>query len=462
MHISLKITAIPYPISILVIGVCFLFISCKEHKQPIQIPEPVSSAYGVEAVHFSKEAYYDRVLGALVGSAIGDAMGASTEMWNRTAIQQQYGYILGLTPAVREQSPEGPWKHNLPAGATTDDTRWKYLMVKYYQQHQEEINAKNFASFIGSYYTDVVKTLSANDILTETDRLEAKIKKIYWIKEWARVALAYSKNDSTYFRARDRFYGGEMSCAGLLYTPMFGLLAPNSITAYNTAYEHSIFDIGYAKDISSIAAAMSNMALQTKDIDSILNAAIFIDPLGYQDSRLVGRISLNIAISATNTVHEILEIDQIPPLEKLVQNDSLLLINTDEGIAVQLHKDSIKLKIPRGFPGKALDWYRQEKLYQALEKDQKAIAFHAGEIWQILYTALKFGDGDFMSTLQFIINYGRDNDTVAAIAGMILGAKEGFNNLPNYEKTEILRIHKEHIGIDLEILAQELVEVKYP
>ncbi len=33
------------------------------------------------------ETYYDRVLGGLVGSAIGDAMGASTEMWYRKDIQ---------------------------------------------------------------------------------------------------------------------------------------------------------------------------------------------------------------------------------------------------------------------------------------------------------------------------------------------------------------------------------------
>ncbi len=34
---------------------------------------------------------YDRVLGSLVGSAIGDAMGAPTEMWSRDQIQAEYG-----------------------------------------------------------------------------------------------------------------------------------------------------------------------------------------------------------------------------------------------------------------------------------------------------------------------------------------------------------------------------------
>ena len=94
---------------------------------------------------------------------------------------------------------------------------------------------------------------------------------------------------------------------------------------------------------------------------------------------------------------------------------------------------------------------------QLLEKDEKAIAFHAGEIWQILMTSLQFGEGDFEKTMRFIVNYGRDNDTVAAIAGMILGAKEGYTKLPEDLKTEVLRVNREVLGIDLEALAKELV-----
>ena len=73
-------------------------------------------------------------------------------------------------------------------------------------------------------------------------------------------------------------------------------------------------------------------------------------------------------------------------------------------------------------------------------------------------TALQFGEGDFEKTMQFIINYGRDNDTVAAVAGMILGAKDGYSDLPVALRTEALRVNKENMGIDLEALARELSE----
>ena len=412
-----------------------LTASCKQPKSDLHIPPPTKISYGGDASSLTKEEKYDKILGALVGSAIGDAMGASTEMWHRKAIQLKYGYINGLTPAIREQSPEGTWEHNLNAGATTDDTRWKFLMINYLTATKRNLDAKTFAQFIADYYNALTKDLGRGKIGDNPDILDVKIEKIDWIKEWARVALAYQKGATAYQKAQNRFYGGEMSCAGQLYTPMFGLLAKSPDDAYNIAYEHALFDIGYAKDISALVSAMTQMAMHTKDMDSILNTVTFVDPIGYQDSRLVGRISLGTADASIKSVLAIKE---------KILIDSLIL------------KDSILYKIPEGFPESKKNWIRQEMVYQMLEKDEKAIAFHAGEIWQILITGLQFGEGDFEKTMQFIVNYGRDNDTVAAVAGMILGAKDGYSKLPSDLKEEVIKVNKEQLGIDLETLAMEL------
>lgn len=414
-----------------------VFVSCKQKVSEVDIPSPTKSVYIDGTLKLSKDKYYDKVLGALVGSAIGDAMGASTEMWRREDIQLKYGYITGLTPAVREQSPEGTWGHNLTAGATTDDTRWKFAMVKYLSKHQNNWSAEHFADFIVDYYASLTQGLSNDGDIPKTDFLNSQMKKIDWIQEWARVAMAYRENPEAYQKSLNRFYGGEMSCAGQLYTPMFGLVSATPENAYNIAYEHSIFDIGYAKDISGLVSAMTHVALRTQSIDSIIDTATFIDPMGYQDSRLVGRISYAITDASVKTVLAI---------KNLVLSDSLSA------------RDSLLFKMPKGFPGDQKDWIRQESIYQFLEKDEKAIPFHSGEIWQILITALQFGEGNFEKTMQFIVNYGRDNDTVAAVAGMILGAKDGYSNLPVVLRTEALRVNKEIMGIDLEELAREMTE----
>ena len=313
------------------------------------------------------------------------------------------------------------------------NTSWS----NYLKSNSENLTPSNFATFITSYYQQLTKELAQENIQKSTDSLDSQIEKIDWIKEWARVALAYEEGTDAYLEAQNRFYGGEMSCAGQLYTPMFGLIAKNPSEAYEMAYEHTLFDIGYAKDISSIVAAMTNMALRTQNMDSILNTATFVDPKGYQDSRLVGRIPYAILDGAQKGIAGIRE---------LVLVDSLIA------------KDSILFKIPEGFEGTKKDWVRQEMVYQLLEKDERSIAFHSAEIWQILVTGMEFGEGDFLKTMQFIVNYGRDNDTVAAVAGMILGAKDGFENLPKDMRKEVLRVNRENFGIDLEVLAKELTD----
>lgn len=413
------------------------FIGCENEVKTFDIPSPTSTEYNNDVLQLKDSIYYDKVLGALVGSAIGDAMGASTEMWHRKDIQLSYGYINGLTPAVREQSPEGTWEHNLLAGATTDDTRWKSLMAHYFEANNNIITPDNLAEHIIEYYNNLTKALANKDIQTSTDALDTQIEKIDWIKEWARVAIAYKEDNNTYSQALNRFYGGEMSCAGQLYTPMIGLISKSPLEAYQKGYDLSLFDIGYAKDISALVSTMTHMALRTHNLDSIMNAPKFIDPIGYADSRLVGRIPLAILDGAQKNVRRI---------HQLVLINSLTL------------KDTLTYKIPKGYSGSKKDWIRQEMLYQILEKDKREIAFHSAEIWQILVTGLEFGKGDFEKTMQFIVNYGRDNDTAAAVAGMILGAKLGYNQLPKELRETILHVNKQNLGIDLEALAKEMVQ----
>jgi hypothetical protein len=277
----------------------------------------------------------------------------------------------------------------------------------------------------------LTNSLANKDIQINTDKLDIQIEKIDWIKEWARVALAYKKDNKNYLQAQNRFYGGEMSCAGQLYSPMVGLISKSPADAYQKAYDLSLFDIGFAKDITALVSTMTFMATRTQSIDSIMSVGNFVDPIGYADSRLVGRIPTSILISSQKNVRRINE---------MVLDSTLL-------------NDTISYKIPKGFKGSKPDWIRQEMLYHLLEKEERSIAFHSAEIWQILVTALEFGQGDFQKTMQFIVNYGRDNDTVAAVAGMILGAKLGYKALPPQLKETVMKVNKEQMGIDLEALA---------
>lgn len=416
---------------VIIVFIYFLIFSSCTERQPIDIPSPQKQQIRLPSRALSKEKVKDKIFGAIVGSAIGDAMGASTEMWTRSDIQNSYGYIVGLTPALREQSPEGTWQHDLVAGATTDDTRWKYLMGQYMIEHQGAYTNSNFASFINNYYDQVVNDLSDERYKKSTDLLDAQVEKVDWIKEWARVTKAYVIGDAEYQKAQGRFYGGEMSCAGLLYAPMFGLVSESAEDSYSLAYAHALFDIGYAKDITATASTMTHLAMYGSGFASIVDSSLLVDPYGYRDSRLIGR------------------------LVQTAVDDMNILVSSSKDIDLS---DLTAVNPPRGYPDTVSDWMRQEYIYKGLEKRQKAIAFHAGEIWDILYASLLFGEGDFRKTMSFIVNYGRDNDTVAAIAGAILGAYIGYDGLPEDLKLEVVNVNREVIGIDLEKLSQRLFE----
>lgn len=61
----------------------------------------------------------DRAYGALIGGAVGDAMGMPASFFTRDKIKRVYGYITDfLTPEAEEQT----WHGSLKAGEITDDT----------------------------------------------------------------------------------------------------------------------------------------------------------------------------------------------------------------------------------------------------------------------------------------------------------------------------------------------------
>jgi hypothetical protein len=94
--------------------------------------------------------------------------------------------------------------------------------------------------------------------------------------------------------------------------------------------------------------------------------------------------------------------------------------------------------------------------YSELDRRQQDMPFHAGEIYQQALTAMLFTDFDFMGTLTFLTNYGRDNDTTASLAGGILGAWYGYGKLPVADREKVIQVTRDELGIDLEKQAQRL------
>ena len=396
----------------------FIFIALVSFSCAQQEQEAASTAFSKDIrteFGLTEAELYDKILGMLVGSSIGDAMGAPTEMWTREAIQLEYGFVEGLDSMVREVSPEGIWKANLPAGGTTDDTRWKNLAVEYLlTQKSESLEPKDFASHIFKTYEGSLTKLK-NTEGTDVEPFENALQEANWLSEWAKVAAPYrDANLGGYADSLSKFYGGEMVCAGLLYAPTLGAFFPGDpMKAYQEAYKLSVFDLGYARDLTALSAAMTAAGMAPKASQDSILATLRLDPEGYFKSRLVGRTSHKLLKDALTIVREAKKLDSLPT------------------------------RLSLGNP--ALRY-----AYTELDRRQQDMPFHAGEIYLQAITAMLFTDFDFQGTLTFLTNYGRDNDTTASLAGGILGAWYGYRNLPVPEREKVVRVTRDELGIDLE------------
>ncbi|MBC6994224.1 ADP-ribosylglycohydrolase family protein [Neolewinella lacunae] len=386
---------------------------------------------------------YDKILGSLVGSAIGDAMGAPTEMWHYDDISEAYGYVDSLDLVLREPSPEGPWDFNLPPGAGTDDTRWKDLMVRFaLAEHDLRARGKalqmspvRFAAFLNQRYESLIEDLKATEG-PAPEPFEDNMRRITWLQEWTRVSRAYAAGDIDVYRdALARFYGGEMACAGMLYAPVLGAVYPGQpLAAYRTGYDLALFDIGYARDVTGLTAALTAVAFQPEArLDTFAAVLRDVDPQGFFRSRLLGRLAYK----------------QYQQARAIVREAKRLTVDEQRAMSFRL---------PDNYPYDSLHYAQTLHAYRLLTKAQQDAPFHAGEIHLINLTALLFSELDFPRAMEFITNYGRDNDTVAAVTGAILGALHGFQALPEAERERVMEVNREVLNIDLEALARRLTD----
>ncbi|MEP7323227.1 MAG: ADP-ribosylglycohydrolase family protein [Saprospiraceae bacterium] len=416
--------------------------SCGKKEGSASFPMPQWSSFNKPTVFkidsaLTYEMYLDKLLGSIVGSAIGDAMGAPTEGWNRKDISATVGFVDSLDIHMREGGAEGPWEDWMPGGSTTDDTRWKYITYQYLMNQgtsPDSLDSKKFAGHLIQIYERQLKELSQIKTF-DPEPIEKKMLQINFLQEWAKVSKPYIANDMEgYTYALNKFYGGEMVCAGMLYAPLIGAYFPSSpVHAYTEAYRLGIYDIGYGRDITGLTAALVSEAMKPGvTIEQIMQVCKSVDPLRFINSRLTGRISYQ------------------------SYKDALYISDQVKDL-----KAGAETKLPIKY-AYSPDYYVQvQKAYELLDKRNKDFMFHSAEIHVINLTGLIMGQGDFLKTMEFVINYGRDNDTVGAVTGAIMGAYCGFNKIPIKLREQVIKTNKEIVGIDLMKMAEELAAKRW-
>lgn len=87
----------------------------------------------------------------------------------------------------------------------------------------------------------------------------------------------------------------------------------------------------------------------------------------------------------------------------------------------------------------------------------------APEAVSLAIASVVYGDGDFVSTVRFAVNCGRDADTIAAMAGAIVGAYVGFDAIPEHWRSAVTEVKGSCLaftkGMSPIGLAEELIQL---
>jgi ADP-ribosylglycohydrolase len=111
-------------------------------------------------MHDNTSQAIDRAMGALVGGAIGDAMGMPTQLFSPQMIRDAYG----LVDRYVDPTPDHPVSRGLHAGAVTDDTEQALLLGRILVESGKTFDHKRWVNALLDWERDV-KARGSYDLL---------------------------------------------------------------------------------------------------------------------------------------------------------------------------------------------------------------------------------------------------------------------------------------------------------
>jgi ADP-ribosylglycohydrolase len=209
-----------------------------------------------------KTLLFDRILGALLGGAIGDALGAPVEDMERQDIEAVYGRIRDFVPP--RAGPEDLGKGN---GRFTDDTLLTLALCHVYSRKRDHLDAFDFASLLVPELADRIWWVP------ERGREQALAERLFWSEKHIIHRLRYANDDP-----RIGGIGNAVNSGAAMFAAPVGMANAGDPT---TAYEEAIrafsahqlsFGLGAAGGMAcAVAAALAPGATATSVIETTLD-----------------------------------------------------------------------------------------------------------------------------------------------------------------------------------------------
>ncbi|MFE7174057.1 ADP-ribosylglycohydrolase family protein [Streptomyces sp. NPDC057616] len=326
----------------------------------------------------SETSLEDRIAGALVGAAVGDALGGPVEGYSPDQILERHGgRVHGVVgpwngDAWRTARPLAPYHKG--DGHVTDDTLMTHALIRVYARVRDHLDAYAIADHL------VPDLMTGPRWIPELETEAVPLHRIFLAEKWLVARLHYGHVDP-----REAGTGNIVNCGAAMYMAPVGLVnAAHPEGAYAEALDVAgAHQSSYGREAAGVfAAAVAAAATPGATPDSVVAAALRLAKDGTRTA--IERVC---EVAARHTDFE----SALLPLREAVA--------PYDTVGPDYRAPSLGARRPS--------------------------RLHAIEELPIALGMLLVSRGDYRHAVLGSVNYGRDCDSIATMAGAIAGALGG-------------------------------------
>ncbi|MEV0950364.1 ADP-ribosylglycohydrolase family protein [Promicromonospora sp. NPDC050249] len=338
----------------------------------------------------------DRSVAVITGAAVGDALGGATEGWTPAAIEERHGgRVRGIVgpwyPNWQDARPIAPYHKG--DGHITDDTLMTRALVEVYAKRREHLDAYAMAE-------DLVPLMIGEPRwIPELESTALLLQRVFLAEKWLVARLHYGHVDP-----REAGVGNVVNCGAAMYVAPVGLVnAGDPRGAYAEAIDLTgAHQSSYGREAAGVFAAMVAASVDPgATLDDVVAAALDVahDGTAAALRAVVDAVSGRTAAPATD--------DEERELARVVR----------EAVAPY---DSVGPE------------YRQMSMDARRPSRTKSI-----EELPVALGLLVAHRGDYRGAVLAAVNYGRDADSIAVMAGAVAAGLGGSGVVPSEWLDEI-------------------------
>ncbi|WP_328556078.1 MULTISPECIES: ADP-ribosylglycohydrolase family protein [unclassified Streptomyces] len=348
----------------------------------------------------------ERITGALVGAAVGDALGGPVEGYSPEQIAERHG--------GRVHGVVGPWNgddwptarpiapYHKGDGHVTDDTLMTHALVRVYATVRDHLDAYSVAEHL------VPDLMTTPRWIPELEAEALPLQRIFLAEKWLVARLHYGHVDP-----REAGVGNIVNCGAAMYMAPVGLVnAANPAGAYAEALDIAgAHQSSYGREAAGVfAAAVAAACSPGATPDSVVAACLALAKDGTRAA-----VEAVCEVASRHTDFE----SALVPLRRAV--------TPYDTVGPDYRSPSLGARRPS--------------------------RLHSIEELPVALGMLLVSGGDFRHAVLGSVNYGRDCDSIATMAGALAGALGG--EVPHgWAKTVA-----ESSRLDLDAPARTLAEV---